>query len=271
MIEPADPTPPLRDEYRDATKLDARIHLHAHYSSNGQGLYRWIFEQLPLTAGSRVLDIGCGSGKLWSENAERIPLGCLITLADLSSGIVVGAAGQFAAGAPCFTFTVCDVQALAFAAHSFDLVIANHMLYHVPNRAQAFSEIRRVLRSGGSFYASTNSRHTMRVYDELIATVRGTASKQAGSGNDQMAAAGFNMEHGAAELGQVFTGVQLRQYADALVIPEPAPLVAYAAASGHLAGAQLDALRQLVADQITAHGTLRIEKGVGLFMAQVPH
>ncbi|MDQ2808785.1 MAG: class I SAM-dependent methyltransferase [Chloroflexota bacterium] len=270
MNQHTDPPDPLRTEYRDATKLDARIHLHTHYSSNKQGLYRWIFEQLPLTAQSRVLDIGCGSGKLWSENAPRIPPGCRITLADFSPGIVADTAGQLASLPPRFTCAVCDIQALAFAAHSFDLVIANHMLYHVPDRGRAYREIRRVLRPGGSFYASTNSRHTMRAYDELIATVRGISPKQAGSGNDSRTVSGFNMEHGGDELAQAFTTVHLHRYEDALLIPAAAPLVAYAAVSGHLAGAQLDRFGQMVEDRITAHGPLRIEKGVGLFEAHVP-
>ncbi len=268
MRQPASPADPLRAEYRDATKLDARIHLHEHYSVNPQGLYRWIFDHLPLTAGSRVLDIGCGSGRLWHDNADCVPLGCHITLADFSPGIVAGTAGQLAHSSHLFTFAVCDVQALAFAAHSFDFVIANHMLYHIPDRARAYREIRRVLRPGGHLYAATNSRHTMRVYDELVAAVRGRTPARAAASNDQTAADGFNMEHGGDELAQVFTGVRLHEYTDALLVPEASPLVAYAIASGHLVGEQLDQFRQMVEDRIAIHGPLRIDKGVGLFEAQ---
>ena len=38
---------------------------------------------------------------------------------------------------------------------SFDAVIANHMLFHVPDRAKALAEMRRVLRPGGKLYTST--------------------------------------------------------------------------------------------------------------------
>jgi len=38
-----------------------------------------------------------------------------------------------------------DAQALPFADHSFDAIIANHMLYHVPNRPAAYAEFCRVL------------------------------------------------------------------------------------------------------------------------------
>ena len=34
--------------------------------------------------------------------------------------------------------------------HTSILVIANHMLYHVPNRPLAFAEIHRVLKPGGN-------------------------------------------------------------------------------------------------------------------------
>ncbi|MGI8586854.1 MAG: class I SAM-dependent methyltransferase [Chloroflexia bacterium] len=257
----------LREEYRDAARLDVRIRFHSDYSTNTQGLYRWILDQLDLAPQSRILDIGCGSGRLWVENHDRIPDGWQIVLADFSPGVAEDACKQLSRSPRRFAFAVCDVQALAFHAGSFDAVIANHMLYHVPNRAKAYAEIGRVLKPDGRLYATANSRNTMRVYDELIGKARSASAAYALTINDGNTVNGFNLEHGMEELAQAFPHVEMHRYEDALLIPDARPLVAYAEASGHLAGEQLGRFRSLVDELIEEHGPLRIGKNVGLFVA----
>ena len=78
------------------------------------------------------------------------------------------------AARPAFTFAVLDAQALTYPAGAFDAVIANHMLYHVADKARAFAELRRVLVPGGRLYAATNGTDHMR---ELRALSR-RASRQ---------------------------------------------------------------------------------------------
>ena len=53
----------LQNHYQDASRLDARIQLHAKYSTNTQGLHAWVFEHLRLPAAGHVLEVGCGSGQ----------------------------------------------------------------------------------------------------------------------------------------------------------------------------------------------------------------
>ena len=45
-----------------------------------------------------------------------------------------------------FAYEIIDAQAIPYGTQRFDIVIANHMLYHVPDRAQAIAEMRRVLK-----------------------------------------------------------------------------------------------------------------------------
>jgi len=79
----------LRDEqYRAPDNLTARMALHKRFSTAPQGWPRWVFDQLGLTAGRRVLELGCGPGRLWIENAERLPHPLTLTLADQSLGMV---------------------------------------------------------------------------------------------------------------------------------------------------------------------------------------
>ena len=67
-------------QYRDASNLGARIALHQRFGTDEEPLARWIFAQLDLPPGSRVLELGCGPGLPWAENGERIPDGWTITL-----------------------------------------------------------------------------------------------------------------------------------------------------------------------------------------------
>jgi SAM-dependent methyltransferase len=163
-----------------------------------------------------------------------------------------------------------DAQALPFADHCFDAVIANHMLYHVPNRSAAYAEFCRVLQPSGQLYAATNSRDTMRELDELVQRFRHASAQGSGASrpmNDCRLPQGFNLEHGAAELSQWFTSVTLHRYADALVVPESEPLVAYIRSTGRLTEDELTRFQDHVEDVMKRNGPIRISKEVGMFEA----
>src|SRR4051812_26542914 len=142
------------EQYADGTNLRSRMALHQRFSVNQYPFQRWVLDQLALPAHGRILELGCGPGQLWQQNADRIPAGWRVTLSDFSLGMVREArAGLGAAGA--FSFANLDAQVLPFGNAVFDAVVANHMLYHLPDRAQAYGEICRVLRPGGHFFAAT--------------------------------------------------------------------------------------------------------------------
>ena len=62
-------------QYRDGRNLNARIALHDRFSTNKGSWHRWIFDHFNLPANARILEVGAGVGRLWAENAERIPPG----------------------------------------------------------------------------------------------------------------------------------------------------------------------------------------------------
>jgi len=158
----------LSEQYQDASNLNARIQLHDRFSTNKYGWYQWVFDQLNLSPETRVLELGCGTGRSWCENLNRVPRGWDITLSDLSLGMLAEAQRNLRGSQRHFEFEVIDAQAIPFEDESFDAVVANHVLYHVPDRTKALSEIRRVLRPGGRFYASTVGRSHLRELYELV-------------------------------------------------------------------------------------------------------
>lgn len=252
--------PYLREEqYRDSGNLRSRMALHERFSTNRHGWHRWVFDRLTLAPGERVLELGCGPGQLWIENADRLPAKLFLTLSDYSRGMVGEARNRLRADTPAATTVAAhaDAQALPFASHTFDVVIANHMLYHVPDRAKVYAEVRRVLRPGGRFFAATNGEHHMRELDDLIVSARG--ERRPGS------RLSFRLENGGEELARDFGAVTLARYDDALVVTEAAPLLAYARSISLGGNANLARLIEAIEHGLATDGAIRIGKATGLF------
>ena len=252
----------LSEQYRDASNLDARMQLHARFSVNKHGWQRWIFDQFDLYSESRVLELGCGPGWLWLDNLDRIPEGWSITLSDFSPGMQHQAQGNLRDSQNRFAYAGIDAQAIPYADESFDAVIANHVLYHVPDRRRALAEIHRILKPAGRFYASTVGRSHLR---ELHALLRRFDPATRLWGDNP-----FILENGAAQLAEWFSRVTLHRYEDALIVTEAEPLVAYILSSADkriLVGDKLAALRKLVQEEIALGGHIYVTKDSGVFEA----
>jgi ubiquinone/menaquinone biosynthesis C-methylase UbiE len=264
-----DPHYLLHDQYRDASNLNARMALHARFSTNTYGWHRWVFDRLQVPFQGRLLEVGCGPGRLWLENRDRIPPDWRITLTDFSPGMIAEAQVSLKEIPASFAFEVMDVQSLAFADAGFDVVIANHMLYHVPDREKAFAEIRRVLRLEGRFYAATNGRDHMRELRELEQRF-GIDSRLT------IPAQSFRLEGGREELLRWFPSVQEHRYESGLEVTEAEPLLAFilsGSARSLLSEEKIRELEAYIEREIALKGSLYITKSTGMFEAwrEEPH
>ena len=257
-------------QYQNATDLNARIQLHQRFGTNSYGWQRWVFDHFAFAAPSRLLEIGCGPGTLWRENSDRlaseVAAGWSLILSDLSPGMVAQAQHNLRGLDAAICFNVCDAQALPLADGSLDGVIANHMLYHVPNLDQALAEIRRVLRPGGSLLAATNGAQHMH---EFRSWVRRAASEQ-GVAADLWSLGQFTFESGQAALESHFEEVELHRYENPLVVTDVEPLVAYAMSlSDEMAdGTHVAGFRRLVEQEMAAKGRIEITTAAGIFEAR---
>ncbi|MBI3170151.1 MAG: class I SAM-dependent methyltransferase, partial [Chloroflexi bacterium] len=78
-----------QSQYKDSSNLNARLAIHKRFSTNPYGWFNWVFDKLAaLPADANILELGCGSGELWKECASRIPAGWVLTLTDLSGGML---------------------------------------------------------------------------------------------------------------------------------------------------------------------------------------
>lgn len=261
----------LRQQYQTDANLNARIALHRRFNTNPTSWQRWAFDLLALPADARVLELGCGPADLWRKNADRLPAGWDITLSDFSEGMIAAAQRALAETGRACTFRQADAQELPFEPATFDAVIANHMLYHVPDRPRAFAEIRRVLKPGGQFYAATNGeQHMMELWRLLEPYIPGCCARVL------VTAGGFVLENGAAQLEAAgFVAVVWHTYVNDLAVTDVEPLIAYVRSSNTLMDhvwteAELDAVRAEVAARIAAEGAFHIGKVTGLFEATAP-
>lgn len=257
----------LKKEYRDSSKLGARLNLHDLFSINRRGWYPWVFDQLDLSTESHVLELGSGPGILWQRNLDRIPEKWQITLSDFSPGMLAEARYSLGDNGHHFNFVVVEAQTIPFEDHYFDAVIANHMLYHVPDRNKVYSEISRILKPSGQLYAATNGQYTMRQYDDLVMKFA-PKNQKLFNHSEAYLKSYFSLENGAVEVANWFAKVDVKQYDDALVITEAEPLMAYVKSSGHLKDERLLRFRDHVIALIKSQGAIHIDKIVGVIVAQ---
>jgi len=109
------------------------------------------FKQIPLRAGMRVLDAGCGSGRHLCESF-RTP-GVEVAGVDLNRADLGKAKGFLSLMAReqkgRWLVAQADVTKLPFADGSFDVVICSEVLEHIKDNRTAVAELVRVLKPGG--------------------------------------------------------------------------------------------------------------------------
>jgi SAM-dependent methyltransferase len=265
MSKLQDPAYLQGEQYRDAVNLNARIILHSRFSTNQYGWFKWVFDHFEIGPKARILELGCGPGDLWLQNENRLPRGWRIALSDFSPGMVSQARDNIGWQAQRFFLTVIDAQAIPFDGGGFDAVIANHVLFHVPDRKRAFAEIRRVLKTGGRFYATTIGENHQVEMTDLLRRFDPTVEDVFKSDERP-----FTLENGGKQLQAWFSEVALDRYPDSLRVSEVPPLVDYLLSSVHFQ--QAEDRRQMLTAFLTAEiaardGAIQIKKDSGIFTA----
>jgi SAM-dependent methyltransferase len=260
----------LRDEqYRDPSRLAVRTSLHLRYGTAAVPWFDWVRAHADLQAGQHVLEVGCGSGALWAVNGAAVPGGLELTLCDLSPGMVAEAVARASAGGRFARVEgrEADAQALPFDDAAFDRVVANHMLYHLPDPALGVAELARVVRDDGLVVAATNGAHHMRELRELKSMIFGAPLVDP-------TVDVFGVDVGFSTLREHFAEVRWVRYEDELRCTDPADVLAYACSTPPGEDAT-PAQRAALADAIAAAfdaggGVMRITKDVGCFVCRAP-
>jgi ubiquinone/menaquinone biosynthesis C-methylase UbiE len=258
----------LETQYHDAVNLNTRINIHDLFSINHYGWSRWVFDKFNIQSQSSILELGCGTGGLWQVNLRRVPVQGHIILTDFSEEMLQQARQNLLHDER-FEFRIVDAQQypLPFRNASFDMVIANHMLYHISDRQSLFSEITRILKPKGSLYASTVGQKHLIEITEMLVEFDPVLSSWG------MATDSFTLENGTSQLSAKFTDVRVRKYTDALVVTEVEPLIEYILSGWfELRKDRMASFRRYMTEKFKlANGIIHIAKDSGIFEANNSH
>ena len=260
----------LSEQYSNSNKFMARIELHRRFRTNPHLWTHWIFDQISFPENAKVLELGSGNALLWKSNLKRTPEDAHILLTDFSEGMLDDARKVLGEDHKRFEFEIMDAQEIKYPNDSFDIVIANLMLYHIPDRQKAISEISRVLKPEGTLYASTYSENNMKEFTDLLRSY----DKDLYNPIKPFAHA-FGLENGAEQLSKSFKDVERINYVDSLEVTESEPIVNYvlsfSSMKGNIDGDNLDGFKEYLDDVLDKNGgVIKITKDTGIFIARKP-
>jgi SAM-dependent methyltransferase len=250
----------LRDvQYRDDRNLAARQAIYA-YQQPPRDVWSWALDLAGMDGDETVLDVGCGNGRYLRNLRRRGHRGLLAGL-DASAGMLEGVLAE----EPAQPVVLGDARRLPFAAASADVVLAMHMLYHVPSPQSAVGELRRVTRPGGQLLVLLNAADHLRELRGLL--------RDAGVHRPER----LDVERGRALLAPAFQEIELHTVEGELVVPASAPVRAYlssmigveaGAGAGERRAALLETVVAAVEEQVRTTGAFRTRTAVGCLVCR---
>ena len=249
----------VEKQYATSANLNTRISIHDKYSTNKQGFGNWIYSHYEIEQGARVLELGCGTGSMWKGHDELIKKCSELVLSDFSDAMVE-TTRQTIGELPNITYCSIDIQNIPCDADTFDVVIANMMLYHVPDITRGLAEVRRVLKPNGKFYCATYGEHGIIEYLSKLLSEYGV---------EDNVNKNFTLQNGEAILSSVFENIRKEIYEDSLTVTNIADLVdyIYSLSSMSALSSQPREKIQALLQSHMVNGILTVPKEYGMFIS----
>ena len=201
-------------QYKNPDKLNIRIRLHHLYSTNKEGFNHWIVKHYDIKKESSILELGCGTGITWKKHTHLLQDCKEVYFTDLFEGMIKEAKNNIGEHSNVY-YEVVNAEELPYEDERFDIVIANMMLYHIPNLDKALSEIRRVLKKNGIFYCATYGENGVESFINQMLNVQTERQHT------------FTLQNGKDILEKCFSSVEKLEYEDKLLIRNRSDLVEY--------------------------------------------
>lgn len=254
----------VNEQYKNSENLNLRLSLHK-YNVNKVDWQVWCFNQMKFASNAKILELGCGNGLFWENSRDRINNNWNITLSDFSDGMLKSAKQKLDKVGLNFKYEKIDIQNIPYGDESFDVVMAKHMLYHVPDIEKALSEIKRVLKKDGVFYATANSSNSFIELNEIIESfdsnliINGANKK-------------FGMESGQVILNKYFNEIKTEVFEGKIVVAEVEPIVSYVAStikgSTILIGEKRDEFKNYIEKIVKQRGSISINTKACMFIVK---
>ncbi|AWZ48621.1 methyltransferase type 11 [Clostridiaceae bacterium 14S0207] len=252
-------------QYKTEENLNLRKKFHS-YNVNKIDWHQWCYDNMRIPKNARILELGCGTGELWYKNSKNIKKNWNIILSDLCENMIFSTKQNLKDIKYNFQYEKIDAQHIPYKNESFDVIIARHMLYLVPDIEKALAEIKRVLVKGGKLYLTTNSKDAMSELNELIEKF----DSKLGLHNNGMCNR-FDLEHGQDVLKIYFSKINLNILEGRILVDNAESVVSYKASSikgrDTLVGEKRKAFQQYVQKYIDINKRISITTKAGIFEA----
>jgi trans-aconitate 2-methyltransferase len=134
---------------------------------------RWgraVLDRLPLDGTERVLDAGCGSGRVTELLAARLPRGRVVAL-DSSAAMIETARGRLAPFGDRIEYVVADLAQPLPLAEPVDAILSTATFHWVPDHDALFANLAAVLRPGGLLVAQCGGVGNIASVRRVLATI----------------------------------------------------------------------------------------------------
>jgi ubiquinone/menaquinone biosynthesis C-methylase UbiE len=135
------------------------------------------------------------------------------------------------------------------------------VLYHVPDKDKALSEVKRVLKPDGCFYSSTNGEMTLKELNDIYRKLDGKATFSYAKN------VSFTLENGTELLSRYFSHIEQKLYIDSLEVTDIDDLIAYIKSYNDVPDSVNDELYRLVSAAFV-NGVFKIRKDAGIFICR---
>lgn len=206
------------NQYKDNKNINTRISLYKKYSTNETDYSDWIYTNYSFFDGCNVLEFGSGTGKDWESKIDILPKDCQLILSDFSSGMVDELRQKYG-NRKNVHIRMLDIQNANIKGGSIDFVIANSMLYHVPDIDKAVRDVHRILKDNGIFYASTFGKSVYSYLQKHISNI----SRDISLAKEVT----FTLQNGGDYINKYFSDVKINRYHNSLKIKDTNDLVDY--------------------------------------------
>lgn len=250
----------VKQQYQSSANLNKRISIHSKYSVNKMGFGNWIIANYKIKDGMKILELGCGTGDMWKQHLDLLYNIEELVLTDFSEGML-NSAKETLGDHEKITYKVVDIQNIPFEDNSFDMVIANMMLYHVLEIDKGLSEVKRVLKENGMFYCATYGENGIVEYiSKLLKSynVESNINKN------------FTLQNGTEILSDYFLDVTKLNYEDSLEVTDVGDMIDYIyslSSMSNISSVPRDELMKILKSNMT-RGVLSVPKEYGMFVCK---
>ncbi|MBN1067813.1 methyltransferase domain-containing protein [Clostridium botulinum] len=255
----------IKEQYNSDENLNLRTNLH-NYNTNKIDWDKWCFKKMNLIKCSKILELGCGVGKLWIKNQNFIDKNSEIILSDFSTNMLKCAKNNLKNLDYKFNYKKINAEDIPYDDESFDVVIAEHMLYFVTDIEKALSEIKRVLKPNGIFYVTTNSCNSMIELNKLAEKFDPNLDI-----NNNGLSSRFDLENGEKMLKKYFNNIELDILEGKIIVDKADPVVSYKASTiqgnSILVGEKREEFTKYLEKYIEENKNIEITTKAGIFKA----